>query len=141
MNLMGAAVTRNEVIQSVDPSWGETCRELLERIYHHPSKASQTYYYRLHYSYFCDMAQSVSEVARVMAANGKACIVVQDSYYKDVHNDLPKILTEMAARVGLEKTGEFAYLKQRSMCRINSASAAYRSKRVPLEVALLLEKR
>ena len=141
LSLMGAAVTRNEEIQHVNPSWGETCQALLEKIYHHPSKASKTYYYRSHFSYFSDMAQSVSEIARVMANNGKACIVVQDSYYKEVHNDLPKILTEMAARVGLEKTGEYVYQKRRSMCRINSASAAYRSKRVPLEVAILFEKR
>lgn len=141
LSLMGAAVTRHETIQPASPDWGETCQLLLEQIYRHPSKASQSYYYRSHYSYFSDIAKSVSEMARVVADNGKACVVVQDSYYKEIHNDLPKIFTEMASRVGLKKIGEYAYQKRRSMCRINSASSAYRSKRVPLEVALLFEKR
>lgn len=141
LSLMGAAVTRQEVIQPASPDWGETCQALLEQIYHHPSKASQTYYYRSHYSYFSDMAKSVSEIARVMADNSKACVVVQDSYYKEIHNNLPQIFTEMAARTGLKKIGEHFYQKRRSMCRINSASSVYRAKRVPLEVALLFEKR
>ena len=33
---------------------------------------------------------------------GRAVLVVQDSYYKDVHNDLPTITAEMAQSVGLK---------------------------------------
>lgn len=141
LSLMGAAVTRNEEILPVRPDWGETCTFLLEQIYHHSSKASKTYYYRSHYTYFRDIAKSVTEIARVLTKNGKACVVVQDSYYKEIHNDLPKIFTEMAAGAGLEKVGEYVYEKRRSMCRINSGTTPYRASRVPLETVILFHKR
>ncbi len=141
LKLMGAAITRHDAIQPVSSNWGETCQELLEKIYHHPSKASQSYYYRLHYSYFSDLYKSISEISRVMTGGGRACVVVQDSFYKEIHNDLPKIFTEMAAKGGIVKIGEHSYQKRRSMCQLNSASSAYRAKRVPMETALLFEKR
>lgn len=141
LNLMGSAVTRPELFRPTRPEWGETCQNLMDQIYNHPSKASQTYYYRSHYSYFSDIARSVSEISRVMEESGKAVVVVQDSYYKDIHNDLPKIFVEMAAKTGLEKIDEYAYEKRRSMCRINSSSKAYGAKRVPLESVLLFQKR
>jgi hypothetical protein len=138
--LMGASITRHHDFTKPKALWGKTCEKLLEQIYNHPSKASKSYYFSSHYSYFDDVASSVSEISRVMRAGSAACVVVQDSFYKEIHNDLPKIFTEMAFEVGLEKVGEFAYEKKRSMCRINSASSAYRERRTPVEVALLFRK-
>ncbi|MFS8082702.1 MAG: hypothetical protein ACMG51_04555 [Ginsengibacter sp.] len=138
--LMGASITRHQDLTQPKPLWGKTCEKLLEQIYNHPSKASKSYYFSSHYSYFDDVAASVSEISRVMSSGSRACIVVQDSFYKEIHNDLPKIFTEMACEVGLKKIGEFAYEKKHSMCWINSASSVYRKRRTPVEVALLFRK-
>jgi SAM-dependent methyltransferase len=140
MRLMGASITRHQDFSSPKPQWGKTCKKLLEQIYSHPSKASKSYYFSSHYSYFADLALSVAEISRVMRKGSRACVVVQDSSYKEIHNDLPKIFAEMAHEAGLDKVGEFAYEKKRSMCRINSASTIYREKRTPVEVALLFRK-
>ena len=135
--LMGTATARKE---SRMVSLGPSCDELLEKIRSHPSKASGTYYYQSHLAYFNDLAVSMREIARVRAPQGRVCMVVQDSYYKDIHNDLPKIVAEMASLNGLGLIGAFEYKKAKSMCGINKASLAYRAKRTPFEVALLLNK-
>ena len=67
-------------------------------------------------------------------------MVVQDSYYKELHNNLPKIIDEMAANNGISLVGSFEYKKNKSMCKINKASKVYRNKRTPVEVAMLLAK-
>lgn len=135
--LMGAATARKG---SRKVSLGPSCEELLEKIRSHPSKASGTYYYQSHLVYFNDLAASIGEIARVLAPEGRVCMVVQDSYYKDIHNDLPKIVTEMASLSGIVLSEAFEYKKAKSMCGINKASLAYRAKRTPFEVALLLNK-
>ncbi len=141
LKLIGTSITAHrQITKPPSHTWGKTCGELLEQIFNHSSKASKTYYYRSHYAYFEDLACSISECARVMSTNSKACIVVQDSFYKDLHNDLPKIFSEMAAHVGLTKIDEFVYQKKQSFCRINPAISAYRSKRNPLEAVLLFKK-
>lgn len=138
--LMGASIARH--FDALEPKihWGETCKLLLNRIYEHPSKASKGYYYISHFAYFDDIASSISEISRVLRTGGKVCLVAQDSFYKEIHNDLPRIVAEMAAEVKLKKVYEFRYQKKNSICRINSASAVYRKRRIPIEVALLFEK-
>lgn len=135
--LMGAATARKST-QRIP--LGSACEELLEKIRSHPSKASSTYYFQSHLTYFNDLASSVSEIGRVLVPGGRACIVVQDSYYKDLHNDLPKIFNEMASINGISVIRTFEYKKAKSMCGINKASKVYRTRRTPMEVAMLLTK-
>lgn len=138
--LIGTSVITTKEILPPKAQWGDTCQKLLYDIYHHPSRASQGYYYKSHFSYFDGLASSIAEVARVLKTSGRACIVVQDSYYKNIHTDLPRILTEMAQNVALNKKHEFRFEKQRSLCSINRGSKAYRMNRKPTETAILFEK-
>lgn len=135
--LMGAATARKSTPRS---GYGSYCDGLLERIRSHPSKASSTYYFQSHLAYFNDLAASMSEIGRVLAPGGRACLVVQDSYYKELHNDLPKVIAEMAEINEISVSGSFEYKKSKSMCGINRASQAYRTRRTPVEVAMLLSK-
>ena len=82
----------------------------------------------------------MTEIGRVLAPSGRLCMVVQDSYYKELHNDLPIIITEMASHSGIKMVDAFEYRKTKSMCGINKASQAYRSRRTPVEMAILLTK-
>jgi len=73
------------------PSWGRTCNTFLEKLMHHKSKASKSYYYKNHIQYFDAICRSLAELYRILNSNGGCILVVQDSYYKDIHNDLPQI--------------------------------------------------
>lgn len=136
-DLMGGGIAKKS-IQNVP--LGPTCEDLLKKIQNHPSKASRTYYFHSHLAYFNDLALSISEVGRVLAPRGRVCMVVQDSYYKELHNDLPKIISEIARNNHIMTIGYFEYKKTKSMCVINKASQSYRGIRKPIEMAVLLTK-
>jgi tRNA G10 N-methylase Trm11 len=140
-SLIGASITRGTELLKPRKEWGATCLNLLEKIYRHPSHASKSYYYKSHFAYFESMSASISEISRILRKAGRACVVVQDSYYKDLHTDLPAIITEMAESSGIKKVGEFRFEKRKSLCSINAGSGIYRAKRKPIETAILFERR
>ena len=108
----------------IDKCWGRTCVSFLAALKAHPSKASGGYYYKTHLDYFDKMARSLSRVTEALKPGGRAVFVVQDSYYKDVHNDLPLILKEMGAKQGLELSQQDDF-HLRSMSDINPGRKTY----------------
>lgn len=115
-------VPENDI--EVDESWGETCLNFLTALKAHPSKASDGYYYRTHLDYFDKMSRSMERLVASLKPGGRAILVVQDSYYKDIHNDLPKIITEIGANQGLTLRQSKAF-HLRSMSDINPARKTY----------------
>ena len=91
----------------------------------HPSKASSGYYYKTHLDYFDKMERSLSRLVKSLKVKGSAVLVVQDSYYKDLHNDLPKIIAEMANAAGLSLGRQVDFHSKRSMSGINSRARLY----------------
>jgi len=91
-------------------------------------------------AYFNDLASSLTEISRVLVPNGRACLVVQDSYYKEIHNDLPRILEEMGGMNGMTVTNAFPYQKKKTMRGLNKGSQVYLDRSPPVEVAMLLTK-
>ncbi|AEA71623.1 putative methylase [Pseudomonas brassicacearum subsp. brassicacearum NFM421] len=138
ISLMGSSVVNKPVHTNIPSEWGQSCKSLLEKIYEHPSKASKTYYFNSHYNYFKDLYQSISEIGRVCKPSARVCIVAQDSYYKELHNDLPEIIMEMASHQRFETHSVFPYEKKNPISLINSASSTYRNKKTPIETAILL---
>jgi DNA methylase len=110
----------------VCPSWGPRCHEFLEALRRHPSKASAGYYYRTHLDYFDKIARSISNLSQSLTKKGTAILVVQDSYYKEIHNDLPSIITEIGQAHGLKKHRHEDFRMNRSMSGINRYSHLYR---------------
>ena len=108
----------------IDEGWGETCLSFLAALKAHPSKASGGYYYRTHLDYFDKMNRSMQRLAVGLKPGGRAVLVVQDSYYKDIHNDLPKIITEIGAHHGLT-LGQSKAFRLRSMSDINPGRQTY----------------
>jgi hypothetical protein len=108
-------------------SWGSRCVKLLERIRDHRSKAARAYYYKTYVQYFAAMAQSFSEVGRCLKQRGTCVLVVQDSYFKDLHIDLAAVFAEMAAGASLQPRRQVDFPISRTFGSVNSRSRNYRT--------------
>jgi hypothetical protein len=123
-----------------DISWGPTCRKFLSEMKQHPSKASDGYYLNTHLDYFDKISRSLWVISKALRSKGAAILVVQDSFYKDIHNDLPRIMTEMAARRGLSLKRREDFYIRRSMSGINPNTRNYNRRPGAVESVLCFEK-
>lgn len=121
------SVTVPKAAPAISATWGQTCLGFLGALHQHSSKASATYYYKNHLQYFQSLSASVSEIGRVLRPRGMCVLVVQDSYYKDLHNNLPVILTEMGAASELELEQRNDFPLSRTMAGINPGARDYRA--------------
>jgi SAM-dependent methyltransferase len=128
-----------QTASDVEADWGLTCQRFLSSLKSHASKASATYYFKNHVQYFRSIAASVSEISRVLKPSGRCMLVVQDSYYKDVHNDLASIITEMSEARGLCLRDRLDFRLRRTMAGINPGASRYRTTFDAVESALLFE--
>ncbi|WKY30266.1 DNA methyltransferase [Pseudomonas donghuensis] len=148
------ALTRSELSQRmigsikvplglIEPrvEWGRTCGEFISRLLRHDSKASRGYYYKTHLDYFDKMFRSLCGIQRSLKVGAAAVLVVQDSHYKEIHNDVPLILTEMADASGLELFRREDFLQKNSMSGINTRSKKYRDSASAVESVLCFIKR
>lgn len=126
-------ITRNR-------QWGPTCGRFLHAVKTHPSKASSGYYYKTHLDYFDKMQASIIGLGAALKDGGKAIFVVQDSYYKDVHNDLAAIITEMGKVADLRLGRRVDFHVSRSMAGVNPHSRTYRKTSSALESVLCFQK-
>jgi DNA modification methylase len=109
----------------ISPLWGKKCGKFLNALRKHPSKASAGYYYKTHLDYFDKIFRSMTNVVYSLKSGGTAVVVVQDSYYKNVHNDLPSIMTEIAEARGLRICQRNDFRMTRSMSGINPYTRHY----------------
>lgn len=119
-------------------AWGPTCLTLLDQIAQHPSKASGGYYLKNHLQYFQSVFASLSEISRSLVPGGSCALVVQDSHYKNVHNDLPQIFIEMGKEVGLSFGHRADFESSKTMALINRHTRTYRFQARAKESVLLL---
>jgi hypothetical protein len=125
----------------VFPTWGQRCCDFLKALYKHPSKASSGYYYKTHLDYFDKMARSLTNLVGALKPDGAAVLVVQDSFYKEIHNDLPSIVTEMCEGYGLRRRRREDFRTSRSMSGINPNTRLYRKSNRSVEAVLCFSKR
>jgi hypothetical protein len=121
-------------------AWGDTCLDFLVQLKRHPSKASDGYYYKTHLDYFDKMARSLEALAPALRPGAAAVLVVQDSFYKEIHNDLPTIIGEMGAAAGLTLARRVDFASARSMSGINPYTRIYKRKGGALEAVLCFQK-
>ena len=124
----------------LDRKWGKACGNFLEKVQSHNSKASAGYYYRTHLDYFNKMSLSLRSISSAVKLGGNAFLVVQDSYYKDVHNDLPAIISEMATLQGFSVLHREDFHSRRSMSGINPYVKGHGRRPGAVESVLCLEK-
>lgn len=121
-------------------TWGATCIDVLDYVYSHSSKGSRSYYYKNLLQYFDSMFNSMRELARVCKQGASLNIVVQESFYKEKKIDLPLILCEMGAGIGLSTQREIAFPVRLSMVNINTKSRRYREHSDVDEKVLILRR-
>jgi DNA modification methylase len=113
---------------------------LLDQVRAHSTKAASTYYYRFFCQYFLGMQRSVQEMHRVLAPGGDAVMVVQDSYFKEIHVDLPVLVRGMAVEAGLVVEAEESFEAEHNLRWVNSRARVYKSEVRAKEVVLHLRR-
>lgn len=137
--LIGSTTVTNGI--TTNKKWGKICCDTLEKIRTHPSKASNGYYTKNFLRYFDSLFESICEITRVTKNNGKCYMVIQDSYYKEVHIDLPLIASEMFYSNGWQLEARQDFISSRNKATINSKSSKYQTKKIATESVLTLRKR
>lgn len=138
--LMGTTTISKDVLFQDVSNLGGKCEKFLDDVKGHSSKASATYYYKNLLKYFLDLNSSLDEISRVMRRGAKFVCVVQDSFYKEVHCDLPSIIVEIALRSGLILDQKFDFESKQNMANLNVKSRSYRLQTVAYESVLIFAK-
>lgn len=118
--------------------WGTAAVEFLTRVREHPSRASATYYLAYYEQYYAAMWESLGELRRVCREGAPAVLVVQDSHYKDVHNDTPGILMEMGEMLGFSERHRHDFPIARTKAAMNPRARVYRTTSSAIESVLVL---
>lgn len=138
--MIGTSTIRS-VLPEEDLRWGSTCNHFLHQVRNHSSKASQAYYLKTHIQYFHDIYNSLLELDRSLRSSSSCVLVVQDSYYKDVHNDLASSIAEMASSIQWEMIGRQDFPVRLSMAQVHRHSRRYRSSSAAVESVLWFKTR
>lgn len=124
--MMGSALVSGDTLPSND-AWGASARDILMAVKRHPSHGSKTYYHKTYSRYFSQLSGSIAEIARVLKADGKCTLVVQDSFYKELHVDLQGVVQEMCADSNLRLVDRRDFPVRRTKLLVNTRSRKYRS--------------
>ena len=124
------------VLPTVAHDIGDSARRVLDTIYEHRSKASRTYYWKWFAQYIGGYAASLAQLSSITSSSGTIGLVVQDSYYKEVHIDLALITTEILSRFGWSVDRAYSFPARRSFAQINPRAIACRDGAQPREHAL-----
>ncbi len=88
-----------------EPQLPTSVMELLHKIRTHSSYASERYYYKGFLYYFSDMAAALARMHRWLRRRGFLLLVVQDTYYKEVHIPTADMIIDLATAVGFKPVG------------------------------------
>lgn len=106
--------------------WGKTCSRFLSAVERHSSKASSTYYLKNYRQYFASIFASLIEINRVLKSRGQCVLVVQDSFYKEIKNNLPRIFIEMTAQFDWSLDNKKPFRVNQTLAGVNPDVKAYR---------------
>ncbi|WP_437782369.1 hypothetical protein [Sorangium sp. So ce1097] len=115
-------------------------QQLLKRIKKHPSKASNTYYYKHYAQYFDDARLSVSEIGRVLKPEATALLVVQSSYYKDIPVPLGDLYAALGDELGFRSRVVLRVPVRRVLATINPRAMHHEAERRYSEEVVALQR-
>lgn len=134
---IGTPTIIGDTVAATD-GWGDYVSTLVGMIEKHPSKASATYYRKFFVQYFDSMYRSLAELRRVLSDGAPCAMVVQDSYYKDIHIDLARALTEMAKGQGWTVDDRIDFAVPQVRAKMHPGSRRYRTTFTATESLVLL---
>lgn len=124
-SLMGSTCITHGPYESRS-SWGKQCTLLIDAVRAHRSKSSASYYAKTFVQYFRDAEEILQQYFRVLKPGQCAAVVVQDSWYKDLHVPLGHIYVEMSSGVGFRDASIAQSAKVRShLGLVNTRARAY----------------
>lgn len=138
--MMIGTPTINKTQGNNGANWGPTCSRFLSAVEGHSSKASSTYYLKYYRQYFASVSTSLAEINRVLKKSGQCVLVVQDSYYKEIQNDLPRIFIEMATQLGWTLREEKPFPVKQTLAGVNPKVKEYRTAFQATESVLVFSK-
>lgn len=94
--------------------FGPLCTDILVKIKEHESYASSSYYFWTYHQYFKALWKTLYNFKGLLNRNGKGLIVLQDSFYKDLHIPLSEIAVEILHSIGLK-----SYIVQKQQVNTN----------------------
>ena len=106
--------------------WGRNCVTLLDSIRSHHTKGSANYYYKIFAQYYHSLYSSLCELNRVVIPKADCILVVQDSYYKNIHVDVSSHVSEMATNLGWGLIHRTDHRTSMLMARMNPKAQKYR---------------
>jgi hypothetical protein len=118
--------------------WGATAAAFLAGVAAHTSKASAGYYANYFRQYYAGMWASLGQLRRVMRDGAPAVLVVQDNYYKDLHNNTPQVLLEMALALGFKSAARYDFPVIRNRASMHPRARQYRTEASAVESILVL---
>ncbi|QTI89000.1 DNA methyltransferase [Streptomyces sp. AgN23] len=123
--LMGTTLIRQQV--KVPATFGKVGSNLLSLIRKHDSKASSGYYLRQAQQYLADLVSGLDEITRVCRTSATVHLVVQDSFYKDVHVPLADICIDEATMRGWALRNEpERFPVRRTLTSLNKSARTYK---------------
>lgn len=126
----------NASVKEAEEEWGPTCVQFLQSLQKHESKASSTYYLKNHIQYFRSLYRSIAEISRVLKSDGSCVLVAQTSHYKDLLNDVPEVIYEMAKQHGLDLIRREDFTSSRTMASLNMRAKRHLATRKTFESVL-----
>lgn len=140
-NEMIGTSTISGVDYSMRSEFGKKTNSFLTKLQKHKSKASASYYYKSHFQYYNSMFNSMNHLSQNVLKDGGGMItVVQDSYYKEIHNDLQSNIIDMGKNLGLKLVKRHDFTSLKSFATLNPKSKKYKSKIKPIESVLCFQK-
>jgi hypothetical protein len=133
--MLGTPLT--EAGLSVGPNWGSSAIQFVEKASSHDSKAANTYYRNYYLAYLGDLYLSLEAICKATKETGTIALVVQDSYFKEIHFDLPLVVSEMGESLG-RLSERLDFHVNRTKAAINPRSRAYRQTFSATESLVLL---
>ncbi|MEU1588788.1 DNA methyltransferase [Micromonospora sp. NPDC005710] len=123
-SLMGTTLIRPGQTANV-PSYRTLATSLVNDVSKHKSKASAGYYLKQVRQYLDDLSSSFDEITRVTKDEATLTLVVQDSYYKDIHIRLAEICIEEAEARGWKLYAASPKEVTRLLTAVNTAARKY----------------
>lgn len=118
---------------------GSVTHRLLQQIKNHSSKNSETYYHPSYVQYFNDAYVALKEIKRTLRPGGRAILVLQSSFYKEIPIDLSRHYLSMSKELGMYGERVVRQPVSKVLTDINPAARKHLSSRSYYEDVVGLE--